>query len=65
VAETYANKILDRDMKAQEFEVLGRLVASIPVRRVFPHSDASRLRDLCGIVEADFAVLKTTTNADS
>lgn len=63
VAETYANKTLDRDMRALEFAVMGRLVASVPVRRVFPHSNASRLRDLCRAVEADFAVLKNSTRA--
>lgn len=65
VAETYANKLLDRNMRAQEFGVLGRLVASVPVRRVLPHSDASRLRDLCRVVEADFAALKNSTKARS
>lgn len=65
VAETYANKVLDRDMRAQEFGVLGRLVASVPVRRVFPHSDPSRLRDLCRVVEADFAALENSTRAPS
>ena len=57
LADTYANKILDREMRAREFEVLGRLAAAIPVRRVFPHSDASRLRDLCRVIEDDFSAL--------
>ena len=65
VAETYANKLLDRNMRAQEFGVLGRLVTSVPVRRVLPHSDASRLSDLCQVVEADFAALKNSTKAHS
>ena len=65
VADTYANRILDRDMRAQEFAVLGRLVASTPVRRVFPHSDASRLHDICRVIEADFADLKKSTRAHS
>lgn len=65
VAETYANKILDRDMRAQEFAALGRVVGSIPARRVFPHSDASRLRDLCRVVEADFLALENSTRSHS
>lgn len=65
VADTYANKTLDRDRRAQEFALLGRLVARTPVRRVFPHSNASRLYDLCTAVEADFAVLKNSTRAYS
>src|SRR4029077_4613458 len=45
VADTFANKILDREMRAKEFDVLGRLVTSVPVRRVFPHSDPTRILD--------------------
>jgi hypothetical protein len=57
VAEAYANRILDREMRAREFEVLGRLVRTIPVRRLIPHSDPSKLRDLCRVIEEDFASL--------
>jgi len=58
VADTFANKVLDRDMRAREFEVLGRLVNRVPVRRVFPHSDPSRICDLCRFIRQDFAALK-------
>ena len=58
VADTFANKILDREMRALEFEVLGRLVTHVPVRRVFPHSDPSRIRDLCRVIREDFASQK-------
>jgi hypothetical protein len=58
VADTFANKILDREMRAKEFDVLGRLVTSVPVRRVFPHSDPSRIFDLCQVIREDFASLK-------
>ena len=58
VADTFANKILDREMRALEFEVLGRVVTRVPVRRVFPHSDPSRIRDLCRVIHEDFASLK-------
>jgi len=54
VAETYANKILDRGMRAREFEVLGRLVTSVPVRRVQPHPDPARLTQLCQVIQEDF-----------
>jgi hypothetical protein len=59
VADTYANKILDRDMRASEFAVLGRLVTMIPVRQVHPHNDANRLEDLCRIIREDFATLES------
>jgi len=63
LADTFANKILDRKMRAQEFEVLGRLVMSVPVRRVFPHSDASRVGDLCRVIVEDFSSLKASARA--
>jgi hypothetical protein len=65
LADTFANKILDREMRAREFEVLGRLTSTVPVRRVFPHSDAARLRDLCRVIENDFAALTDSTRAHS
>lgn len=54
VAETYANKTLDREMRASEFEVLARLVSSVPVRRVLPHSNPGGLAQLCEVIRADF-----------
>ncbi len=57
VADTYANKILDRELRAREFVVLGRLVSTIPVRRVYPHGDATRLEELCRVIQEDLAAL--------
>ncbi len=61
VTNSYANKILDRGLRASEFEVLGRLVSTVPVRRVYPHSDATRLRDLCRVIQEDLAALDLQT----
>ena len=41
VANTYVNYLLDRDMRSREFDVLGRVVEGIPVRRVRPQADPS------------------------
>lgn len=60
VADTFANKVLDREMRAREFDVLGRLVNSAPVRRVFPNSDPTRVSDLCRVIREDFASLKAS-----
>jgi hypothetical protein len=57
VADTYANKILDREMRASEFAVLGRLVTTIPILKIHPHEDANRLEELCRIIREDFATL--------
>jgi hypothetical protein len=61
VANTYANKILDRDLRAREFDVLNRLVETVPIRWIYPHSDSSRIGDLCRIIREDFVSLKATT----
>jgi len=57
VADTYANKILDREMRAREFELLGRLVTTVPIRRIYPHTDAAKLKELCRVIRDDFALL--------
>ena len=47
---TYMNWILDRKQRAAEFELLSRLVSHIPVRRIVPHSDPSRIGALCELL---------------
>jgi hypothetical protein len=63
VADTYANKILDQAMRAREFDVLGRLVTSVPIRRVCAHEDAARLEELCKVVREDFESLNLPETA--
>ena len=63
VADTFANKILDRELRAREFGVLSRLVTTVSVRRVFPHCEVSRVRDLCRVIREDFALLQASTGA--
>jgi hypothetical protein len=58
VADTYANKILDRDMRAKEFEILGQLVSRFPVRRIYPNHDVSRIDDLCRVIREDYESLE-------
>jgi hypothetical protein len=63
LADTYANKILDRNMRANEFAVLGRLVTTVPIRRIHTHNDASRLEKLCELIREDFASVHSRTTA--
>ena len=63
VADTFANKILDREMRAHEFAVLGRLVTAVPIRRIHSHKDSSRLEELCAVIREDFASLHNPTSA--
>ena len=51
---TYANSLLDRAMRAHEFELLDRLVKNVGLRRVHPHADARKLSELCQAILDDF-----------
>jgi len=63
VADTFANKVLDREMRAKEFAVLGRLAMAIPIRLLHPHSDSARLEKLCEVVLEDLAAQESPANA--
>jgi len=54
VANTYGTKLLDKQMRAREFDLLSRVLAHVPLRRVTPHTDASRLTELCDCLLSDF-----------
>jgi hypothetical protein len=58
VGETSATRLLDRDMRAREFEVLGRLVERVPVRRLHPVDDIARIAELCDFVARDLERLQ-------
>lgn len=53
VANTYVNYLLDRDMRSREFDVLTRLVAGIPVRRVRCPNNPAAVFDVCRAIAAD------------
>ena len=50
VANTYATRFLDRSMRAHEFQQLSQLVDQVPVRKLYPHRDPSRLAMLCKLI---------------
>lgn len=57
IANTYATYLMDRQMRAREFELLHRVVNSVHVRRVTPHSDPARIDDLCRTILENFAAI--------
>jgi hypothetical protein len=57
VANTYTNYLLDKGMRAKEFDLLGRMIASVPLRKVIPYTDATRLSKLCDVILEDFQTL--------
>jgi hypothetical protein len=54
VANTYATKLMDKQMRAREFELLTRVLNNVPLRRVTPHTDAARIPELCDSIVSDF-----------
>ena len=59
VANTYKSELLEKEMRAAEFEMLGRLVEGVPIRRVTPHEDPAYLPRLCDLILEDFQTLLT------
>jgi hypothetical protein len=54
VTNSYGGNLLDRDLRAREFEMLGRLVTQVPVQRVRASSDRSRMDALCDLIERSY-----------
>jgi hypothetical protein len=63
VANTYVNYLLDREMRHREFDLLSRLVARIPVRRLSPADDASGVLAMCQAVAADARLVMSASCA--
>ena len=53
VKNCYAKYLLNKATRAKEFEVLGRLVRHVSLKRVTPHSEPARLSQLCKTILAD------------
>lgn len=52
-SHTYANKILDQEMRSREFQILGELVKSMPVRRLIAPTGAAGVEKLYRMVLED------------
>ena len=65
VANTYATKLMDKQMRAREFELLTRVSHNVPLRRVTPHADTTRIPDLCDRILEDFASLNLSYEENS
>jgi hypothetical protein len=57
VPNTYATNFLDAEQRADEFVVLSRLVATVPVRMINSRNDVAGPEELCEIIRRDFASL--------
>jgi len=54
IANTYATYLMDRQMRAREFELLNRVLSRVPIRRVTPYSDPAEIDELCRTIVEDF-----------
>ena len=54
IANTYASYLMDRQMRAREFELLDRVLKSVPIKKITPHSDPARISTLCRTIVEDF-----------
>jgi hypothetical protein len=61
IANTYATYLMDKKMRAREFELLGRVLKNVPVRRVVPHVDPVNIPSLCKTILADFDAINPKT----
>jgi hypothetical protein len=54
IANTYANDLLDGQLRARELDVLGRLANQVPIRLVRAPDDRARAAEVCEAMLADF-----------
>lgn len=55
IANSYASKAIESAMRAEELTFFGRLLSSVRVRQLTPHSDGSQLDRLCDLVCNDLS----------
>ena len=60
VQNTYLNWLLDRSQRAAELDLLAKIVSQVPVRRVIPHADPTRLGVLRDLIAQDAGTLPQT-----
>ena len=54
IANSYSTKLMDKQMRARQFDWLTRVLNSVPLRRVTPHTDPARIPELCESILNDF-----------
>jgi hypothetical protein len=55
IANSYGANLLEKEMRAREFELLGRLVARVPIWRLRASQDWSKIDDLCALIEEGYS----------
>jgi hypothetical protein len=57
LSNTYGAWLSDRSMRIRDFQLLSRVAAQVPIRRVTPHADPAYLSRLCDVILGDAAAL--------
>jgi hypothetical protein len=63
VGNTYATNFLDGKQRAEEFEVLSRVVASVPVRKINRGREVAGVEELCAAIQRNFASIESQSNS--
>src|SRR6266481_9451244 len=58
VANSYATGMLGKEMRAHEFTLFGRMLASVPVRRVRPNEESTQIDRLCEVIRDCYRALR-------
>lgn len=59
LGNTYMNHLPDPERRCREFELLGRLVGRVPIRRIQAVADLSVLPELCATIAGDMESVQT------
>jgi hypothetical protein len=59
VANSYATNLLDKEMRACEFEFFGRMLGTVPIRRLRPREDPARIGELIDVILQSYAAIRT------
>jgi len=65
IANTYVNYLLDAEMRRRDFETLSRVAANVPVRRIRPAGDCSKVFELCEAIFAGARELESWDMTDT
>jgi hypothetical protein len=65
LGNTYMNYLPDLDGRCREFELLGRVVLQVPIRRIQAVADFSMLPKLCTTIAADVENVRPLANGPS
>jgi hypothetical protein len=63
VGNTYATNFLDAKQRAEEFQVLSRVVAAVPVRQINRQRETAEVEEFCAAVQQDFASVESQSNS--